>query len=170
MRSLRNLCIYTVMTLLLTAPGAFALPATGPILVVEATLIEGLADYHGEVVETESEIIERDGDRYILADSGLSSLEGLHALFLVDHRRDTQKGSTLERKLWQEVLPIDEGFFELSMLPDEPFWYQIADVNGELGLFGQGNLLRSEGGEGEPFQVWRIDGMKLVDRSDIALR
>ncbi len=170
MRSLRNLCIYTALILIATAPVAAALPASGSILVVEATLIEGLADYHGEVVESETETIARDGNRYVLEGSGLSSLDGLQALFLVDHRRDTQKSAGLQRERWQEVLPVSEGFFELNVLPDEPFWYQIADVNGELGLFGQGNLLRSEGGEGEPFQVWRIDGLKLVDRSDIALR
>jgi hypothetical protein len=170
MRIPHKLLLCTALILLLGAAGALALPAGEELLIVEATLIEGLADYHGEIVETHRELFTRENGTLSIDRDGLASLDGLEAIVLVDRRRDTQGGDTLTRKHWQEIHAVSGGSFELAMLPDEPFLYQIANVNGKTGLFGQGNLLRSEGGEGEPFQVWRIDSMRFVDRTEIALR
>ncbi len=170
MRSPRNLFICTALILLLGAGGALALPAGDELLIVEATLIEGLADYHGEIIETSSKLFEQEDDALFINRAELASLSGLEAIVLLDRRRDVQGGDTLTREHWQEIHPISGGSFELAMLPDEPFQYQIADLNGDIGLFGQGNLLRAEGGVGEPFQVWRIDGLRLIERDAITLR
>lgn len=157
------------LVLLLAAGGALALPAER-VLVVEASLIEGLADYHGEIVVSESSVFDAEEDGYSIDGDALASLEGLRVLFLIDRREDRQRGDTLERKHWQEVRPLREDSFELDMIGDEPFLYQVAEVDGRLGLLGQGNLLRAEGGDGEPFQVWRIDGLRAVAAADLRIR
>ncbi len=169
MRSSRNLFICSALILLIGAGGAMALPAGDELLIVEATLIEGLADYHGEIVETHKELFTLENGALSIERDGLASLDGLEVIVLLDRRQDSQGGDTLTRNHWQEVHAVSEASFELAMLPEEPFRYQVAEVNGKLGLFGQGNLLRSEGGEGEPFQVWRIDGLQVVPRSSIQL-
>jgi hypothetical protein len=157
------------LILLLAAGSVLALPADR-VLVVEASLIEGLADYHGEIVVSESSVFDVEDGSYRIDGDALASLDGLRVLFLIDRREDRQRGDTLERKHWQEVRSLRDDYFELDLIGEEPFWYQVAEVDGQLGLMGQGNLLRAEGGDGEPFQVWRIDGLRTVAVADLQIR
>ncbi len=167
----RHRIVLTLSALLAVcwAGSVLALPQDR-ILIVEASFIEGLAEWHGEVEETRSTLFDSDGGSMRIDAEILASLEGLQAVFLVERQRDSQGTVNLERRYWQEIHPVRDGSIELAMIRDEPFSYQIASVDGEPGLFGQGNLLRAEGGEGEPFQVWRIDALRLVDRDALLPR
>ena len=59
----------------------------------------------------------------------------------------------------------------LDLLPALELEYQLATLDdGSVGLLGDGGRLFAEEGTNDPYLVWRIDGLRLMDRDLITLR
>jgi hypothetical protein len=60
--------------------------------------------------------------------------------------------------------------FEVRDLQGKVLAYQVAMLGGNLRLLGDGDQILAMGGAGGPYQVWRVDGIDLVDRAAVVLQ
>ena len=162
----------TALLLLLAATAAWAAVPEGKVLVIQATAIEGLAAVEGPIDSTYTQ------GSFTIAEGSLSidrkalgSLEGVQALFLVEHRMDQAARGGLSRRFTQDLRAVKGGEVRLDLLPKLELEYHLAALDGgRIGLVGDGARLFAEGGTNEPYFVWRIDGLALVDRDAVVLR
>lgn len=160
----------TALLLLLTANAAGAALPEGKVLVIQATAIEGLAAVEGPIDSTFTKRFTVGEGSLSIDKQALGSLEGVQALFLVEHRVDQAARGGLSRRFSQDVRAVKSGAISLDLLPKLELEYQLAELDGgRAGLVGDGARLFAEGGTNEPYLVWRIDGLALVDRDAIQL-
>jgi hypothetical protein len=161
----------TALLLLLTATAAGAALPEGKVLVIQATAIEGLAAVEGPIDSTFAKRFTVGEGSLSIDRQSLGSLEGVQALFLVEHRVDQAARGGLSRRFTQDVRAVKSGSLRLDLLPTLELEYQLAELEGgKAGLIGEGARLFAEGGPNEPYLVWRIDGLALIDRDAIGLR
>ncbi|MBN1268729.1 MAG: hypothetical protein JXB04_04015 [Kiritimatiellae bacterium] len=170
MRSARISLLLTIVLLAALAANAAAERSDNTIIVIRATAIAGLADYDGPVRETRERAYTREDDGYAIDGTALASLDGVQALLLVDSRRDLVRDGALTRRHAQDVRPLRGVSFEIEDVPGKLLTYQLATVDGRLGLLGDGDVIYSPGGAHEPYFIWRIDGIERLDRGDVRLR
>ncbi len=170
--NMRRLGIPLLLLGLFAASAASAAVPEGKLLVIQATAIEGLAAVEGPIDSTYAR------GSFTVAEGSLSidrkalgSLEGIQALFLVEHRTDQAAKGGLSRRFTQDLRAATGGELSLNLLPKLELAYQVAELDGgRIGLVGDGARIFAEGGTNEPYTVWRIDGLALVDRSAVTLR
>lgn len=167
-RNLRRFAI--ALPLLLAAATAGAALPDGKILVIKATAIEGLAAVEGEIDSTFTTSYAVDAGRLSIDRKALGSLEGVDALFLVEHRLDQAARGGLSRRFSQDVRAVKGGAIRLDLLPKLELEYQLAELDGRPALAGDGGRLFAEESANGLYLVWRIDGLALVDRDAITLR
>jgi len=170
MRSARISLLLTIVLLAALAATVAAQRSDDTIVVIRATAIAGLADYDGPVRETRERAYTRTGDGYAIDAGALQSLDGVQALLLVESRRDLVRDGALTRRHAQDVRPLPSGSFEIEDVPGKLLSYQLATVDGQLGLLGDGDVIYSPGGAHGPYFIWRIDGIERVDRGQVTLR
>lgn len=170
MRSARISLPLTIVLLAALAATAAAQHSDDTIVVIRATAIAGLADHEGPVRETRERAFAREGDGYAIDRGALASLDGVRALLLVESRRDLVRDGALTRSHAQDVRPLRGDRFEIEDVPGKLLTYQLATVDGRLGLLGDGDVIYSPGGAHGPYFVWRIDGIERLDRGDVTLR
>jgi len=157
---------------LLAASAASAAVPEGKLLVIQATAIEGLAAVEGPIDSTYARGSFTVGEGSLSIDrKALASLEGVEALLLVEHRTDQAARGGLSRRFSQDLRVAKSGELRVDLFPELDLNYQIAQLEGgRLGLVGEGAYLFAEEAAQEPYLVWRIDGLALVDRSAVTLR
>jgi len=160
----------TALLLLLAASAAGAALPEGKILVIQATAIEGLAAVEGPIDSTFARSFTLEEGSLSIDRKALGSLEGVQALFLVEHRVDQAARVGLSRRFSQDVRTVKGGAFRLDLLPKLELEYQLAEVDGRPALAGDGARLFAEGGTNEPYFVWRIDGLRFMDGTQLDLR
>jgi len=149
--------------------GASAALPEGKVAVVRVTAVNGLARMTPEK-EDRSEAFSFDGTEYAIDHTALASLDGVETLLLIDRKTDSMQGGVSVRHYTQEVRAFDTTTFEVKDLKGKVLSYQVAMIGGNLRLLGDGDQILATGGEGGPFQVWRIDSIDLVDRAALNLR
>jgi hypothetical protein len=168
---------FATCALLFAAFAAAALPPTaaaslpeGKVAVVRVTAIEGLADPVGVVKESRSTAFTYDGTTYTLDHRAVADLDGVETLVLVDRRRDSRNGDTMERHHSQDIITVDGTYFEVRDIPNKVLGYQIAMIGGNLRLTGDGDQILCSAGVGGPFHIWKVEDIDLIDRKAIAFR
>jgi len=160
----------TALALLLAASSALAALPAGKVLVVEATAIEGLAAVEGPIDSTYASSFSFTDGSLSIDKKALGSLDGVETLFLVEHRLDQPAKNGLLRRFTQDVRTLGPDG-ALNLLPALELDYQLATTpDGGVGLLGDGGRLFAEEGANDPYLVWRIDGLRLMDRDAITLR
>lgn len=160
--------VIAFLILVLLSPAVLANLPAGKIAVVEVTAIHGLADYDGEVTETFQTAFATDGRAWTL-DAAVGDLDEIQVLLLVSERRERIAGNELRRQYRQQVRPLADTDFVITDLPTLELEYQLDMYKGRLALGGDGDYILCTGEENEPYHIWRIDGLHLVDRDDIVL-
>ncbi len=167
---MRTAFIHLLIGALILGFTATVAGADEQIVVIRATSIAGLADYEGRITETRDELFSRDGAEYTIARSALAELDGIRTLLLVDYRRDAVDKNGLVRRHGQEVYAIAGDAFTVGDIPGKPLSFQVATVDGRLGLLGDGDQILCPGGPHGPFHIWKIEGIELVGREALRLR
>jgi hypothetical protein len=165
----------TFVLALLVAAAAFG-PAEagaglpeGKVAVVRVTAVDGLAHRAAES-EMRTSVFSFDGTEYHIDRSALAGLDDVQTLLLIDRRRDTPEGASMVRHHSQEVRAFSGTSFEVRDLQGKVLAYQVAMLGGNLRLLGDGDQILAMGGAGGPYQVWRVDGIDLVDRAAVVLQ
>lgn len=158
-----------VGTLPLIPAGASAALPEGKIAVVRVTAVNGLA-HVTPTREERSEEFSFDGTEYQVDHKALASLDGVQTLLLIDRKSDEADGHASVRRFTQEVRAFDSTSFQVKDLKGKVLSYQVAMIGGNLRLLGDGDQILATGGEGGPFQIWKVDSIDLVDRKAVTLR
>ncbi|MEZ4397343.1 MAG: hypothetical protein R3C71_10570 [Candidatus Krumholzibacteriia bacterium] len=159
------------LALLLAASSALAALPAGKVLVVEATAIEGLAAVEGPIDSTFVSSFSLTDGSLSIDKKALGTLDGVETLFLVEHRLDQPAKNGLLRRFTQDVRALGAAGGALDLLPALELEYRLATLDdGSVGLLGDGGRLFAEEGTNDPYLVWRIDGLRLMDRDLITLR
>lgn len=157
----------TLMAAPLLSTGAAAAIPEGKIAVIQVTAVDGLAKWKGSVIENRSSAFRYDGTSYHISKSALAGMDHVQTLLLIDRRVDEVRDSVLLRNHVQEVRGIAGDAFEVTDLPDRVLSYQVAVIGGNLRLMGDGDQIMARGGDNGPFQVWKVTGVDIVDRSSV---
>jgi hypothetical protein len=160
---------------LLVAVAAFSPAETaagipdGKLAVVRVTAVDGFAHRAAES-ETRTSTFDFDGTEYHIDRSALTSLDGVQTLLLIDRRTDELGQGTMVQRYTQEVRAFNGTAFEVKDLKGKVLSYQVAMLGGNLRLLGDGDQILAMGGTDGPYQVWRVDGISLVDREAVILQ
>jgi len=165
----------TFVLALLVAAAAFSPAETaaglpdGKVAVVRVTAVDGLA-HHAAESETRTSTYDFDGTEYHIDRSALASLDGVQTLLLIDRRTDELGRGTMVQRYSQEVRAFTGTSFTVADLKGKVLKYQVAMLGGNLRLLGDGDQILAMGGNDGPYQVWRVDGISLVDREAVILQ
>ena len=160
--------LFVILSLAMTAALAGAavagLPA-GKVAVVQVTSVDGIAGHDGAVETKFDHAFAFDGTNYTV--SGVSSLDNVQVLVMVNHRKDSVSGEVLTQQNSQEVRAYNSLHFESTDIPGKVIPYQVASIAGNLRLIGDEGHISCPGGDN--YHIWRVDNVSLVDRSAISL-
>ena len=140
----------------------------GKVAVIRATSIDGLARHDGQVTESFDTAYSFDGTTWNL--EGVSSLDGVKTILLVDHREDSAADAGLVRKHSQDIRVFNSTQFTVQDVPGKTLTYQVASIAGNLRLLGGGDQILATGGDHGPYHVWKVEEVRLVDADAISLR
>jgi len=160
--------LFTLAALLVASTALAALP-DGKMAVIHVTAIDGLARQGGPTQETRNSVYSFDGTEYHIDQSALGSIDGVKTLVLIDRRTDAVQGGGLVRQYTQEVRSFDKLNFEVTDLPGKVLAYQVAMIGGNLRLLGSGDQIVARGGQGGPYQIWKVTSIDIVSSDAVIL-
>lgn len=162
------LALLAAAALFSPAETAAALPQ-GKVAVVRVTAVDGLAHRTAES-ETRTSSFDFDGTEYTINRTALASLDGVQTLLLIDRRTDAMDNGVMVQHFTQEVRAFTGTSFQVTDLKGKSLAYQVAMLGGNLRLLGDGDQILAMGGADGPYQVWRVDGISLVDKEAVLLQ
>jgi hypothetical protein len=103
------------------------------------------------------------------AGSGISSLDGVKTIVLVERREDTQKGGDIVQKHSHSVLTSGGSSFSVDAIGGGTLSYDVVVFGRKLVVTGPGDRITVTGGKPDSYQVWRVSPLGLFDRDRVEL-
>ena len=156
-----------LLTAGLILPGLATAQTSDRIAIIRIKAIDGLLADGAPVQETRDQAY-LTGSSVRIAQSAVSSLDGVKALVLIDRRSDAMSGSDLVKRHKEEVLAVTGDTFTVKGIDGRDVTYALDYLSdGSVDLLGPSDriIARSKG----EFKVWKVEGTSMVSKERITL-